>query len=143
MQIPAQIPKRLHDLYEAAARAKQNAYAPYSRFKVGAAIRTTSGKIFAGANIEYVVNGISVCAERGVLQHIVSELGRVDMAELLVVTEGSPPAAPCGACRQSLLEFLPKGQDLDVHAVNPKGEILSTTLRALVPHAYTPDYVAH
>jgi len=143
MNIPSQLPKKLHDLYLAAEKARKNAYAPYSKFKVGAAIRLDCGRIFASSNIENVVNGASVCAERGAIQAIMSELGRVEMTEVLVVTDGSPPAAPCGVCRQVLTEFVPKGRDLDIHTVNPKGEILSTTLRALFPHAYTPDYVEH
>src|SRR5581483_11773893 len=99
MSIPSQVPKKLHDLYLAAEKAKKNAYAPYSKFQVGVAIRTTGGKIFASGNIENVVNGASVCAERGTVQAIMSELGKVEMTEALVLTDGSPPAAPCGVCR--------------------------------------------
>jgi cytidine deaminase len=143
MSIPSQIPKKLHDLFLAAEKAQNNAFAPYSKFKVGTAIRLTNGRIFASGNIENVVNGASVCAERGAVQAIMSELGKVEMAEVLVLTEGSPPAFCCGLCRQVLSEFVPRGKDLEITTVNHKGEILSSTLRALLPHAYTPDYVEH
>jgi cytidine deaminase len=143
MSVPAHLPRNLHDLYQAAERARNNAYAPYSKFKVGAAIRTSGGKIFAGGNVENVVNGISVCAEQGTVQTMISELGKADMVEILVLADGTPPAAPCGVCRQILTEFVPRGKDLPIHAVNLKGELLSTTLRALLPHAYTPEYVEH
>jgi cytidine deaminase len=143
MSAPPKLPKHVHDLFAAAEKARNNAYAPYSRFKVGAAFRTSGGKIFASGNLENVVNGASVCAERGAIQAIMSELGKVEITELVVVTEGTPPAAPCGVCRQVMTEFVPRGKDLEIHSVNLKGEILSTTLRALFPHAYTPDYVEH
>lgn len=143
MSIPAQIPKRQHDLFLAAEKAQKNAYAPYSKFKVGAAIRLANGKIFSSGNIENVVNGASTCAERGAIQAIMSEYGKVEMAEVFVLTEGSPPAACCGVCRQVISEFVPKGKDLEITTVNHKGEVLNTTLRTLFPHAYTPDYVDH
>jgi cytidine deaminase len=143
MAIPSSVPKRLHDLYLAAEKARENAYAPYSKFKVGAAIRTMSGKIYAAGNLENVVNGASSCAERGAVQQMRSELGKVEMSEVLVLTAGSPPAVCCGVCRQVLSEFVPKGRDLDIHTVNPQGEIMSTSLRAIFPHAFTPDYVEH
>ena len=143
MNVPASIPARLHDLYLVAAKGQKNSFAPYSKFQVGAAIRLRDGRIFGGGNIEFVVNGLSVCAERGVLQAVMSELGRVEMAEVFVLTNGVPAVFPCGGCRQALAEFAPKDMSLPIHAANPQGDFKTTTLAALLPMTYTPDYVPH
>jgi cytidine deaminase len=90
-------------LMQAAAEARENSYAPYSRFRVGAAVLTTTGRIFAGCNVENVSYGLTVCAERVALQSAVAA-GDREIAGAAVITEGEP-AFPCGACLQALQEF--------------------------------------
>lgn len=96
-------------LLEAAQSAMKNAHAPYSNFKVGAAIRTTSGKIFSGCNVENASYGMTNCAERTAIFSAVAEVGSsIEIAEIAVVCEQNVPCAPCGACRQVIYEFGPK-----------------------------------
>ena len=95
-------------LLEAARFAMKNAHAPYSNFKVGAALRTTAGKIFAGCNVENASYGMTNCAERTAIFSAVAQLGSFEIAEIAVVCEQSVPCAPCGACRQVIYEFGPK-----------------------------------
>lgn len=91
------------DLIEAAARARENAIAPYSKFRMGAAIETAEGHIFSGCNIENVSLGLTVCAERIALWKALSE-GEREFKSLAVVSDAENPATPCGACRQVLWE---------------------------------------
>lgn len=121
-------------LVEAAAAARDRAYAPYSRFRVGAALRTADGRVFTGANVENATFGLTVCAERAALVQAVNQ-GARDFVALAVVTETQPPAAPCGLCRQSLVEFV---EDLPIVLVNPAGEVRRARLAALLPEAFTP-----
>jgi cytidine deaminase len=93
-----------HDLIEEATRARLNAIAPYSGFKVGAAIETTQGRVFTGCNIENASLGLTVCAERVALWKALSE-GERTFTGIAVTSEAEPPATPCGACRQLLWEY--------------------------------------
>ena len=96
-------------LLDAARSAMKNAHAPYSNFKVGAALRTTSGNIFVGCNIENASYGMTNCAERTAIFSAVAQLGSaMEIAEIAVVCEQDVPCAPCGACRQVIYEFGPK-----------------------------------
>jgi cytidine deaminase len=121
-------PALLERLIEAARSARGNAHAPYSGFKVGAAWRGADGRVFAGCNVENASYGLSVCAERNAVAAAVAA-GATRFEALAVVTSSSPPAAPCGACRQVLAEF----GDLEVVLVNPTGERRSTSLAVLHP----------
>jgi cytidine deaminase len=104
-------------LVQAAAEAQANAYAPYSGFKVGAALQAEDGRIFIGANVENASYGLSNCAERVALGAAVAA-GARRFERLVVASDASPPSAPCGACRQALAEM---GTELVVEAVGPEG----------------------
>lgn len=104
-------------LAQAAAEAQANAYAPYSGFKVGAALQAEDGRIFVGANVENASYGLSHCAERVALGAAVTA-GARRFERLVVVSDAKPPSAPCGACRQALAEM---GMGLVVEAVGPEG----------------------
>lgn len=122
----------LDELVEAARAARARAYAPYSRFAVGAAVRGDNGKIYAGANIENASYGLALCAERTAVAQAVMD-GVQSLRAVAVMTTTSPPAAPCGMCRQTLAEF---SRALQVVLVNDRGERVETTLDELLPRAF-------
>jgi cytidine deaminase len=95
-----------NSIIDAAAGARGHAYAPYSQFKVGAALLTKSGKIFVGCNVENISFGLTICAERAALANAISH-GGGDFEAIAIVTDSEKPAMPCGACRQVLAEFNP------------------------------------
>jgi cytidine deaminase len=95
-----------NELLKAALEARDNAYAPYSRFAVGAALLTASGAIFTGANVENVSLGLTICAERAAVSAAIAS-GEKDFVAIGVVSDSEEPAVPCGACRQVLAEFNP------------------------------------
>jgi cytidine deaminase len=116
-------------LIDAAKKARDNAHAPYSKFKVGAAILTGDGNIYAGCNVENASYGGSVCAERNAVAQAVAS-GDKDFAMLAIITQSDPPAAPCGLCRQVLVEFC---DDLPILLCNLKGDLIRTDLKDLQP----------
>jgi cytidine deaminase len=120
-------------LVRAALRARRRAYAPYSNFKVGAALLTRQGTTFSGCNVENASYGLCICAERVAVTKALSE-GRKDFIALAVATQSSPPSPPCGLCLQTLVEF---SSDLPLLLVNPNGESVETSLSALFPGAFT------
>jgi cytidine deaminase len=120
-------------LLEAARAAQDRAYAPYSEYRVGAALEAEDGTVYAGCNVENASYGLTICAERTALGAAVSG-GARRFVRLVVVSDSDPPASPCGACRQMLAEF---GLHLDVRAVGP-GRELRWTLADLLPDAFTP-----
>jgi cytidine deaminase len=122
---------------EAAARAvRANAHAPYSRYHVGAALRTKDDRTFTGCNVENASYGLSLCAERSAIAQMVAAGAREPVA-LVVVTEGPVVGTPCGMCRQVLAEF---ALDLPVRCVVAQGDAaLETTLGELLPHAFRGD----
>ncbi len=128
----------LTDSLEAAARrAQQLAWAPYSNFRVGAAIETEDGTVFTGCNVENASYGLTICAERAALVSAVTA-GARRFRRVVVITDSEPPAAPCGACRQVLAEF---GTDLLVEAVGSSGR-RSWRLDQLLPDAFGPGALA-
>lgn len=120
------------DLWLAARRAQANAYVPYSRFPVGAAVRAPSGTIYAGANVENASFGLTRCAEQSAVQALVTAGERV-FTELVVVSSAAEPATPCGACRQVLFEFAPQAR---VYLVNTAGVLRETTVAELLPAGF-------
>ena len=123
------------DLEARARAAQQHAYAPYSKFRVGAAVRM-SGQIFAGVNVENASYPVSVCAERNAIAAAVAAGARV-LEAVVVATDASPPSSPCGACRQVLAEFAAHPGQVTVVAVNSQGERRSWTLAELLPDAFS------
>jgi cytidine deaminase len=124
------------ELDAAALDAQRGAYAPYSKFQVGAAIRMAGGRVFQGANIENASYGLAICAERTAIFAAVNA-GLHVLESVSVCTATSPPSSPCGACRQVLLEFSPDPTAVTVTAINPQGERRSWTLAALLPEGFT------
>jgi cytidine deaminase len=121
------------ELIIAAQAAKQKAYAPYSNFKVGAALLGKSGRIYTGCNVENASYGLSSCAERNAVFKALSE-GEREFRAIAIVSGSSEPTAPCGACRQVLNEFAP-----DIAVIMPgKKRTVKTTLRKLLPLAFGP-----
>jgi cytidine deaminase len=124
-------------LARAARLARRRAYAPYSRFKVGAAVRA-GGRVHAGANLENASYGLTVCAERNAVAAAVAAGAR--RLEALAVASGTrPPTPPCGACLQVLSEFA--GPSLPVLLVGAGGAALATTLGALLPRGFGKGYL--
>ncbi|MCQ2436420.1 MAG: cytidine deaminase [Clostridia bacterium] len=124
------------ELCKAAIAAKNNSYAPYSGFHVGAAILTEEGKVFTGCNIENAAYSPSVCAERTAIFKAVSEGSRRFSA--IAICGDNETTPPCGVCRQVMREFCPL--DMPVYLVSPDcKKIVTTTLNALLPMSFGPD----
>ena len=120
-------------LISAAKSAMKNAYAPYSNFKVGAAVLGKSGTVYSGCNVENASYGLSVCAERTVAFNAVCAGEREIMAVAIAVS--GDMAFPCGACRQVLAEFAPKSGDMKIYLISDQG-IEEHTLATLLPNAF-------
>ncbi|HEV7501198.1 MAG TPA: cytidine deaminase [Vicinamibacteria bacterium] len=119
----------LRELAAQATKARLQAYAPFSRFKVGAALRTRAGDVVTGCNVENASYGLTMCAERVAIFKAISE-GRRDFDAVAVVADSPRLTAPCGACRQLLWEF---GGDLWVHIVDLRGHSRTVRMSALLP----------
>jgi cytidine deaminase len=120
-------------LLAAARAAMKNAHAPYSNFKVGAALLTTKGKIFAGCNVENASYGMTNCAERTAIFSAVASLGsKMEIEEIVVVNNHNVPCSPCGACRQVIYEFGPKAI---VHFQAPDGP-KTLSISELLPEGF-------
>lgn len=125
----------IEQLLDAARAAAEHAYAPYSRFPVGAVVLTADGTRYAGANIENASYGLTVCAER-VAAWTAAAAGHRTLLAVAVVAPNAPGTTPCGACRQVLNEFAPTQGDLLVICENPNGEPDATPLSTLLPRAF-------
>lgn len=128
-----------HDLRDAATAAYQNAYAPYSNFKVGAAMRGASGKIYIGANVENVSYPVGTCAEEAALAAMIVA-GETQVIEAYVIADAPDPVPPCGACRQRLKEF--GKDDVTVWMGTTDGKEEATTIGDLLPGAFDAGYMA-
>jgi cytidine deaminase len=130
--------ERLNDLFEAAKAAQANAYAPYSRFRVGAALRTPDGAIFSGCNVENAAYPQGACAETGAMAAMALS-GARRIAEILVIGDGEGLCTPCGGCRQRIREFADAATP--IHIAGPSGVRASLTLGGLLPHSFGPDHL--
>lgn len=122
----------------AATAAREKAYAPYSKFLVGAAVLDEHGHIHAGCNVENAAYPQGVCAEASALSVMIMGGGRKAMA-VLVVGVADSPVTPCGGCRQKLREFA--APEVPILIANPLGVLLSMTLEQLLPHSFGPDHL--
>jgi cytidine deaminase len=123
------------DLISRSIEAREQAYVPYSRFPVGAALLTATGKIYTGCNIENASYGLTVCAERVAIWKAVSE-GETEFEALAVATNIA--GSPCGACRQVMAEFAP---DMPVLIADLNGQAIETSVTDLLPLAFTPQHL--
>jgi len=125
-------------LEKAALEARERAYAPYSDYHVGAALLAMDGTIYRGANVENASYGLYLCAERSAIATAVVE-GVTQFRAIVVATRGPRAAAPCGMCRQVLVEFSPS---FPVRCITATGEVsLDTDVATLQPHAFGPSYL--
>jgi len=122
------------DLIKLARGARSKAYAPYSRFKVGAALLAKSGKVYTGCNVENASYGLTCCAERNAVFQAVGR-GERDLIAIAIVSDSPEPTAPCGACRQVLSEFAP---ELEVIMAGAKGRVKTRRLKELLPDSFGP-----
>jgi len=116
--------------------ARENAYVPYSKFPVGAALLAEDGTVFHGCNVENASYGLTNCAERTAIFKAVSQ-GVKTFKAIAIVADTEGPCSPCGACRQVIAEFC-KG-DMPVYLTNLKGDVLETTVEKLLPGAFSPE----
>lgn len=126
------------DLFAAAEAVRARAYAPYSRFSVGAAILADDGKIYAGCNIENAAYPIGNCAEASAIAAMVAGGGR-RIVRLYVTGPGAAPVTPCGGCRQRIREFADPDVVVISHGVD--GAALSQTVAQLLPHSFGPEFL--
>ena len=124
-------------LRDTAFAAMENAYAPYSRFRVGAAVRTTTGEVIAGCNVENAAYGEALCAERVAIAAAVAR-GMKEFEEIAIASESDDPAAPCGSCRQTMSEFAP---DLKITSYSRNGKQLTWRLSDLLPEAFASNHL--
>jgi cytidine deaminase len=120
-------------LIDDAARVRENAYAPYSKFKVGAALKTASGAVFVGCNVENVAYPEGTCAEAGAIAAMIAA-GEVSFIEVAVIAESPSPVPPCGGCRQKLVEFAESGAQITM--ATTEGAHLAMAVADLLPGAF-------
>jgi cytidine deaminase len=126
--------KTVEKLLEAAKKVKENAYAPYSHFHVGAALITDTGEIFTGCNVENTSYGLTICAERNAIFKMISD-GEHRIAEILVIGDTEEFLPPCGACRQVMTEF--STNDTVVYLCNKQGQWQKATMGELMPFTFS------
>ncbi len=125
----------INELINKAKNAREHSYSPYSRFKVGAALKTKNGMVFTGCNIENSSYSLSICAEREAIFKAISA-GEKDLDTIAVVTDSDKLTTPCGACRQVMWEF---SKDMTVVVANLKGEKKEFKIKELLAHPFGKD----
>ncbi|WJS83634.1 cytidine deaminase [Paracoccus sp. TOH] len=126
-------------LLDAAREVRERAYAPYSKFKVGAAVRGASGRIYAGCNVENVAYPEGTCAEAGAIALMVAS-GETELVEVAVMADSPTPVPPCGGCRQKLAEF--GRADTPVLLATVRGAELATTIGELLPGRFDISHLS-
>jgi cytidine deaminase len=129
--------EKKEELIEAATRVRENAYAPFSDFRVGAALETDDGEIIAGCNVESASYGLTVCAERVAIWKAISE-GKRKIKHIAVVADTEELTPPCGVCRQIIWEF---GGDIPVVLANLKGKVETVQMKDLLPRAFDTKFL--
>jgi cytidine deaminase len=124
-------------LIAAAKQARENAHAPYSNFRVGAALRAKSGRVFSGCNVENATLGLTCCAERTAIFKAISE-GERGFEAIAIVADTDTLTPPCGACRQIIWEFC---GDVPVIMANLKGKVVQETMSSLLPRAFDSSFL--
>ena len=123
-------------LLDLAIEAMQNAYAPYSHFQVGSAIRSTNGKIYSGSNVENAAYPEGCCAEASAISAMIRDGERI-ISEIIVVGKGENLVTPCGGCRQKIREFATT--ETKIHVCDPQGLRKSYTIEQLLPDSFGPE----
>ena len=136
MSVAETIEAHRERLLAAATEAQAMAYAPYSNFRVGAAVLLADGTVYQGSNIENASYGLTVCAERVALFKAVSE-GHLDIVAIAVVTSAPTLARPCGACRQVISEFSLADNPVVILTACASGEVTAETITELLPHSFS------
>lgn len=126
-------------LIDAARAVRENAHAPYSEFKVGAALTAGSGKVYVGCNVENVAYPEGTCAEAGAIAAMVAG-GDTQIKEIAVIADSPKPVSPCGGCRQKIAEFA--AGDVKVTLATTDGLVQETTVSALLPGSFDADYMS-
>ena len=126
-------------LIDDARAVRENAHAPYSKFKVGAALRAASGKVYIGCNVENVAYPEGTCAEAGAIAAMVAG-GDTSISEIAVIADSPKPVSPCGGCRQKIAEFA--AGDVRVTLATMDGVTHETTVAALLPGSFDADYMS-
>ncbi len=129
--------KNLTTILDHAKQAQKKAVAPFSKFMVGAALQTKSGKIYSGCNIEVSSYGLTICAERVAIFKAISE-GESEFTTIAITANTKEFCPPCGACRQVLIEFAP---DLTIILLNNQGKTKQTKIADLLPEAFNKDFL--
>lgn len=129
--------ERKEELIEAATKVRENSYAPFSDFRVGAALETVDGEIIAGCNVESASYGLTVCAERVAIWKAISE-GKKKIKHIAVVADTEDLTPPCGVCRQIIWEF---GGDIPVVMANLKGKVETVQMKELLPRAFDTKFL--
>lgn len=128
------VPTSQQKLFTVALAAREKAYAPYSNYKVGAALLTRAGNIYEGCNIENISFTPTVCAERTAIFSAIVK-GEYEFESILVVTDEDNPGSPCGVCMQVMSEFVPK--DFPIYLANPSGKVIATTFGKLFTRPFS------
>ena len=127
-------------LKQAALKIRENAYAPYSGFQVGVALRSSSGEVYTGVNVENAAYPEGTCAEAGAIARMIAA-GDRKITAVYVVADGAEPVPPCGGCRQQLAEF--SAPDVPVTMATISGIEKTLTVAQLLPGAFTPEHMDH